>query len=196
MTARQRRNQLIEQYIPLARGLARRYCGGFSGSILDEMTGVALMGLVEAAQRWRKAKGSTFLTWASWRIWGAMQDHSRDTDPISRHTRRKMATGNNVNWYEQVVVYAGEAGESFLAKAVIEPPQEDHVDRVKFWETFERAAAHLPDRTREMLVAHFILDTRQRATGEAFGVTESRCNQLMKEALRDMAPDFAEFRPG
>jgi RNA polymerase sigma-B factor len=70
------RHELVEQYLPLARQLARRYAG--RGQSLDDLVQVASMGLVAAASRFDPAHGKEFHSYAVPTILGELRKHFRD----------------------------------------------------------------------------------------------------------------------
>ncbi|MCK4282843.1 MAG: FliA/WhiG family RNA polymerase sigma factor [Candidatus Brocadiae bacterium] len=56
----------------------------------DDLIGAATLGLVEAAHRFDESKGVRFRTFAYQRIKGAMVDHLRHTDWLSKSARRQL----------------------------------------------------------------------------------------------------------
>jgi RNA polymerase sigma factor FliA len=81
-------NQLAEQYLSLviqiARGFRRLLPPGVD---VDDLVGAGNLGLVEAARRFDPARGTSFHTFATHRIRGAIRDSLRQADPISRSLR-------------------------------------------------------------------------------------------------------------
>jgi RNA polymerase sigma-B factor len=70
------RDKLIQQYLPLARRLARQY--RHTTVSLEDLTQVAYMGLVLAADRYDPARGCSFPTYAIPTILGELRRHIRD----------------------------------------------------------------------------------------------------------------------
>jgi RNA polymerase sigma-B factor len=74
---RRARDELIERYIPLADGLARK--NRARNHPLDDLVQVARLALVKAASRWDPDRGTTFSTYAVPTIVGELRRYYRDT---------------------------------------------------------------------------------------------------------------------
>src|SRR4051812_36809427 len=68
---------LLEQFMPLARGLARHYAR--SGEPREELEHVAAIGLLRAARRFDPDRGTPFGAFAAPTIAGEVRRHFRDT---------------------------------------------------------------------------------------------------------------------
>ena len=83
------RNALIRQYQPLVRKLAHHMMAKLPASVeVDDLIQVGLIGLSEALSRYEAAQGVQFETFATQRIRGAMIDELRDSDWMSRGSRK------------------------------------------------------------------------------------------------------------
>jgi RNA polymerase sigma factor for flagellar operon FliA len=84
------RSQLIEQYAPLAKYVVDRLnlqpTGGLS---YDDLISQAIVGLIEAIDRYDPSRGVKFNTFAYYRIRGAVMDMLRELDWVPRSLRAK-----------------------------------------------------------------------------------------------------------
>ena len=80
------RDELVEQYLPLAESLARRY--QHSGQPLDDLVQVASIGLLKAIDRFDPERGVTFESFAIPTILGELKRYHRDRGWSVRMPRR------------------------------------------------------------------------------------------------------------
>lgn len=82
------RHDLINDHVTMARKMARRMAHRLPLSVSrEDVESAALLGLTEAACRYDSAREETFRTFASKRVRGAVLDHLRRIDPLSRRGR-------------------------------------------------------------------------------------------------------------
>ena len=83
------RDALIRQYSPLVRRLAHHMMAKLPPSVqVDDLIQVGLIGLSEALTRFEATQGVQFETFATQRIRGAMIDELRESDWMSRGSRK------------------------------------------------------------------------------------------------------------
>jgi len=88
------RSKLIEQYAPLAKYVVDRMNLQPSGGIsYDDLISQAIVGLIEAIDRYDPSRGVKFNTYAYYRIRGAVIDMLRELDWVPRSLRSK---GNDI----------------------------------------------------------------------------------------------------
>lgn len=81
---------VCDRYLPLVHHAVANYAFRLPAHVdLEELTGAAILGLVEAAKRFDPERGVPFEAWALTRVRGAILDSARAADPASRSTRSK-----------------------------------------------------------------------------------------------------------
>jgi len=85
------RERLVAEYAPLARYVVDRL-GIYSPTLGDEdLVSQAIVGLIEAIDRYDPGRGVKFETYAYYRIRGAVMDMVREMDLLPRSVREKQA---------------------------------------------------------------------------------------------------------
>lgn len=86
--SKETREDLIEEYFPVIRHLAKKLARGIEGdTIVDDLTSAAIVGLLEVAERHDPTRGTKLHTYAYLRIKGAMIDELRSHDWFPRSAR-------------------------------------------------------------------------------------------------------------
>jgi len=83
------RTQLVEQHLPLVRGLARRHVR--NGEPFEDLVQVGALGLVAAAHRYDPGRGVPFAAYAITTVDGELRRHLRDRTSTVRVPRREQA---------------------------------------------------------------------------------------------------------
>lgn len=92
-SASQLKSDLILEHYPLARSVAMRAARRLPRGVdVDELVSVAVMGLIEAVQRYDASRGVPFRAYARHRILGAIMDSLRASDWVPRSVRRNAHT--------------------------------------------------------------------------------------------------------
>lgn len=82
--------QMVLQYSPLIRYVANRLALRLpSHIVLEDLVSAGIIGLMDAIQKFDPTKGSSFKTYAEFRIKGSMLDELRSLDWIPRSVRKK-----------------------------------------------------------------------------------------------------------
>src|SRR5690606_33473711 len=83
------RDAMIRQHVPLVRRIAHHMIAKLPPNVeLDDLIQVGMIGLAEALSRYDAAQGVQFDTFATQRIRGAMLDELRESDWMSRSSRK------------------------------------------------------------------------------------------------------------
>lgn len=89
------RSRLIQDHLPLVNFLVERMVTQVPSSLTrDDLASAAMMGLIDAANRFDASRGILFKTFAEHRMRGAMLDEARKTDWFSRSLREKQTRLN------------------------------------------------------------------------------------------------------
>lgn len=84
------RETALKQYAPLVKYVVDRIAATLPKSIeRDDLVNTAVIGLIDALEKYDPSRGTKFETYAVWRIKGAVLDELRSLDWASRTTRRK-----------------------------------------------------------------------------------------------------------
>ena len=84
------RNEAVKRYTPLVKHVVDRIAVGLPKIVdMDDLMNAAVIGLLDALDKYDASKGTKFETYAVWRIRGAVLDELRTMDWASRSLRRK-----------------------------------------------------------------------------------------------------------
>jgi RNA polymerase sigma factor for flagellar operon FliA len=87
---KQARDALVVAHLPLVRKVVRKMSSGWSVSVhFDDLVSMGTLGLIEAVERYDPKRGYEFVTFATWRIRGAVLDGLRSLDWVPRSLRAK-----------------------------------------------------------------------------------------------------------
>ncbi len=84
------RAEAVARYAPLVKHVVDRIAAGLPKTVdMDDLMNAAVIGLLDALDKYDDSKGTKFETYAVWRIRGAVLDELRTLDWASRSLRRK-----------------------------------------------------------------------------------------------------------
>jgi len=85
------REQTIMRYLPHVKRIVQRIAVHLPQSVeIDDLLNVGVIGLIQAIERYDPARDNKFMTFAAFRIRGAVLSELRSRDYISRTNRRKV----------------------------------------------------------------------------------------------------------
>jgi RNA polymerase sigma factor for flagellar operon FliA len=85
------RDQLITEYLPYVKRIVNRIAVHLPPNVdTDDLINAGIIGLIEAVERFDPTRENKFMTYASFRIRGAVLSELRSRDFHSRSTRRKL----------------------------------------------------------------------------------------------------------
>jgi len=183
---------LIERYAPLATSLARRMrvpTGVLAGQ--DDLESAAILGLIDAVDRFDPDRGVPFEGYAALRIRGAVLDELRRTDDHTRSERRR-ARAPVADDAEPAI---GAFSSTLSLDALLQSGDRDWASQDDLDERFEgedlrmrveSALAFLPVRQRELLARYYGESLTLRESAVRMGITEARASQLHSRAIQNL----------
>jgi RNA polymerase sigma factor FliA len=85
------RDELITEYLPYVRRIVHRIAVHLPSHVeIDDLINVGVIGLIQAIDRYDATRDNKFLTYAVFRIKGAVLSELRSRDYLSRSNRRKV----------------------------------------------------------------------------------------------------------
>lgn len=212
-----------ERYLPLVRRIAMKLVRRMPREVsIDDLIGAGWLGLVEALRRrTNEMNEEEFTAYASHRVRGAILDHLRALDPMSRKMRgasRKIAEsikllavrlgrppeegeiaaemGLPLEEYQELLSDVSRADCARIDITEVNTPDAGEGPELFFGrrEVVDRIASAvdaLPERLRLVLGLHYQEDASLREIGEVLGVTESRACQLHSEAVHRIRAQLA-----
>ena len=182
------RAALIERYIPLARALARRIRVATALADADDMLSAALIGLIDAVDRFEPGRGVPFEAYASLRIRGAMVDELRRVDERGR--------GADPETNPRAVSLDGLVEEEWQAfLAVSDEWLDEEFELEDLRGRVQIAIDNLPPRQREVLARYYADSLTLREAGVRMGISEARACQLHGRAITNLRRALAVRLP-
>lgn len=181
---RSARERLIAQYLPLVRGLARRYAG--RGEQLDDLVQVGAIGLMKAIERFDPDRGVDLPAFAVPTISGEIQRHLRDrVAPIRMPRREGGAAADPPPSVESLSRGRGD-DEAPALPGVLEPGFELGEDRA----ALERAFRVLDPRERRVLQLSFFAELPQSRIGKELGISQIHVSRVSRRALEKLRAEL------
>ncbi len=179
------RGMLIEGYTNLAIGIARcMRVPNASVADRDDIVSAAVLGLIEAVDRFEPRRGVPFEAYAALRIRGAVVDELRRLDERGRADRRRNDATVAVSL------------DALLDRGWQQPPApedglDERYDREDLNQRVESALGRLPARQREVLARYYGDALTLREAGARMGVSEARACQLHGRAIQNLRRELA-----
>ncbi|HEY8806615.1 MAG TPA: sigma-70 family RNA polymerase sigma factor [Candidatus Limnocylindria bacterium] len=187
---------LIERYAPMATSVARRMrvpTGALMGR--DDIESAALIGLIDAVDRFDPERGVPFEGYAGLRIRGAILDELRRLDDHTRGERRRartVAAGNE----PEIGAYGATLSLDMLLETgdrdwAAEDDSTDAYDHQDLRMRVESALECLPPRQREVLARYYGDSLTLRESAVKMGISEARACQLHGRAILNLRRELA-----
>lgn len=180
------RGALIERYAPLAKACARRVRIESAMIDADDIYSSALLGLIDAVDRFEPDRGVPFEGYASLRIRGAILDELRRVDE-----RGRGATADSPKAMSLDALVEDE-WQAFLA---VEDAFDEPFEQADLRCRIEHALETLPPRQREVLARYYGDSLTLREAGMRMGISEARACQLHGRAIFNLRRALAVRLP-
>jgi RNA polymerase sigma factor for flagellar operon FliA len=210
---KERRDQLIVEYLPLVRHLVGKMTAELPPGVdIDNLESAGVLGLVEAAHRFDPERGVQFKTYAFTRIRGSILDELRRNCPLPQQMLQQMARVRQA--YEELpppVRTADLAAATGLSEAEIadclaalrmtrwlsweehgepigtrldDPHRPDRlVEKEEQKRLLTEALNALEERERMIVTLYYLEDLRLKEIAEVLHLSESRVSRLLNAAL-------------
>jgi len=187
---------LIERYAPMATSVARRMrvpTGAVMGR--DDLESAALVGLIDAVDRFDPERGVPFEGYAGLRIRGAILDELRRVDDHTRDERRR-ARADAVDREPEISAYGATLSLDMLLETGDRDwaADDESADRYEIQDLrtrVESALACLPPRQREVLARYYGDSLTLRESAVRMGISEARACQLHGRAIQNLRRELA-----
>ena len=207
------KSQLMEKYGPYVRSIAAGVCRQFRSQLdLDEIMAYGYMGLLEAAERFNPSMGANFLTFAHYRIKGAIFDGLRKmgilnaAEPHALNAERSNAYLSNLSdrdagarpsFSEDI----GEISNAVSGLAIVYTTGLDSLEnqlvaeqisaeeRLELEQTKKRirkAMGMLSEKERKLLQAYYFHSKTLEEAGEEIGQSKSWASRLHARAIEKL----------
>jgi len=185
------RCELIERYAPLATAMARRMrvpTNALTGR--DDIESAALVGLIDAVDRYDPDRGVPFEGYAGLRIRGAVLDELRRVDDHTRDERRRARAVADDTDPEISAFHATLSLDLLLESGdrdwAAEDQTDDRYESQDLRGRVESALRCLPPRQRELLARYYGDALTLRQSAVQMGISEARACQLHGRAILNL----------
>jgi RNA polymerase sigma factor for flagellar operon FliA len=192
---------LIERYSAMATSVARRMrvpTGALMGR--DDIESAALIGLIDAVDRFDPDRGVPFEGYAGLRIRGAILDELRRVDDRSRGERRR-ARAVADDEEPEIGAYGATLSLDMLLEtgdrdwAAEDDGSSDRYEAQDLRSRVESALRCLPPRQRELLARYYGESLTLRESALKMGISEARACQLHGRAILNLRRELAALMP-
>jgi RNA polymerase sigma factor for flagellar operon FliA len=178
------RADLINNYWPLVRRMARILGAGVPSSMRDDLTGFGAIGLIDAIDKFRPELGCAFETYGRFRIRGAIRDGIRDSSWFPRGAN--MRSSRRISSIELVDFQTRTTRSGLPLSDTVADPQPSPLDTIVLDEDRAEVAEivdALPERERTVVLDRYYRNRLLSHTADGWNLSESRICQLHRRAL-------------
>jgi RNA polymerase sigma-B factor len=173
------RRRLIEQHLPLVRGLAYRFVR--EGEQLEDLVQVGSVGLIKAVDRYDRRRGTSLTAYAVPTIVGEIRRHLRDGTQPLRVPRAQQALGP-----VRTVPLEVEAG--MTRDAAAERRLELGEERI----LLQSGLRTLATRERRIVQLRYYGGLSQRRIATELGLSQVHVSRLLRESLGKLRAEIGQ----
>lgn len=180
-------DQRIIAHLPFARAVAGRVLDPrCRGADREDLLAWGVVGLVQAAQRYRETEGASFAAYAARRVRGQVLDSLRERDPLTRAARRELRAARQGGAdvpppVSEVSLDRWLEGGSEPRAAASRPARRD-----PRWRGVRRALRGLSRVERRVLLLSYAHGFTLKEIGRDVGLSESGVCRMRARALRHL----------
>lgn len=181
---------LVEAHMWLVKCIAGARSLGLPRSVeRDDVEQAGYLGLIAAARRYESGSAASFVTFARFRVNGAITDYLRGLDSVSKDYRQKIKADEA----EEVVEVSLESARG--AHSMAETPEEASM-ALEFSQQLRSLVEGLDGRDRTIIQQYYFRGTNMPEIAQALGIKTPRVSQLHTRIVRRMAeaPSFVVRR--
>jgi len=192
--------KLIHEYLPYVKRIVQRIATHLPASVdVEDLMNVGVMGLIQAVDRFDPKRDNKFMTYAIFRIKGAVLSELRSRDFLSRSSRRKLREleqtcqkmeqrlgrdVEDVEVAEELGLSSRDEKEKLMNFLVHN--EEDALSQTRLREiksALARAIEQLPEKERLVISLYYLDELTMKETGEVLHITESRVSQIHSQTI-------------
>lgn len=176
---------LILSNLHLPKSIAKKLFAALPQAVkrsvgLDDLVSSGNLALCQCATRYDALKGAEFKTYASKRLWGAMQDYLREIDPVSITHRRKIKAGDG----QDVKIVS----EAVLEYSPVFPEDQEFA-------LIERLDAERVGKMFPFLALRYLFGHSDEVLASYIGFHPSRFSQLRASEIESARNIFSDVGP-
>lgn len=195
------RMQIIERYRDLVKSVVARYLVPFRRDDLilteDDLKQIAMMGLLEAIDRFDPNRGFKFETYALSRIQGAIQDELRKIDWMPRATRKRyrenITNDSYGEMYEQNISFDNCNNKRQSVDELFADESSDFRKDLPQEELTNALAGiiqGLEERERIVISLYYYEELTMKEIGAILSLSESRVSQIHADVLEKIRKEL------
>jgi RNA polymerase sigma factor for flagellar operon FliA len=190
----------IVEYMPLVRAIARHLSEHLPLQVdIEDLEQEGVLGLMDAVKRFDPSQNVPFVSYAKFRIRGAIIDYLRSIDPLSRDTRRKVKQAESDFGKTISLDATTEHRDTALKESRIvadpKPLELENLMRAEESAAIDRAIAKLKPRWQEAVRLYYFEGLSMKEAGAQMGLNESRISQILRKVRETIKPDLEALRP-